>query len=145
MEVQLHGTLWSCFLVGCSVNFETNNGQNHLKLYRYQRIPRKVACVKGKVSTTFTSGFRLVLFTGIKLSCDHLLTQCYLFEFYRNFKLMLTTPKMLETRPKATSTSYQTATLPEAPLAEIQTRPAPKLTKKKHTPIFTILTNVKSN
>ena len=42
------------------LNFETNNGQNYLKLYRYQSIPKKVASVKGKVSTTFTSSSKLV-------------------------------------------------------------------------------------
>ena len=31
-----------------------------LKLYRYQHTPEKVASVKGKVSISFTSGFRLV-------------------------------------------------------------------------------------
>ena len=42
------------------VTLETNNGQNCLKLYRYQHIPGKVACVKENVSMTFTSGSRLV-------------------------------------------------------------------------------------
>ena len=60
------------------------------------------------------------MYTCIKLFYDHLLTQCYLFEFYRNFKLMLTTPKILETRTKATNTSHQTSTLPETQLAKIQ-------------------------
>ena len=60
------------------------------------------------------------MYTCIKLFYDHPLTQCYLLEFYRNFKLMLTTPKMSETRTKATSTSHQTSTLPETQLAEIQ-------------------------
>ena len=31
-----------------------------MKLYRYQHIPGKVASVKGKISTMFTSGARLV-------------------------------------------------------------------------------------
>ena len=73
------------------------------------------------------------MYTGIKLFCDQSLTQCYLLEFYRNFKLMLTTPKMLETRKRATSTSHLTYTLPETQLAKIQTGPVPKLTKKKQT------------
>ena len=30
------------------------------KLYRYQRTPEKVASVKGKISISFTSSFRLV-------------------------------------------------------------------------------------
>ena len=48
-----------------------------------------------------------------------------------NFKLMPITPKMLETGTQATSTSHQTPSLPEAQLAEIQTRPVLKFTKKK--------------
>ena len=40
-------------------------------------------------------------------------------ELYRNFKLILTTPKMSETRTKATSTSHHTSTLPETQLAKI--------------------------
>ena len=60
------------------------------------------------------------MYTCIKLFYYHPLTQCYLLEVYRNFKLLLTTPKMLETRTKATSTSPQTSTLPETQLAEIQ-------------------------
>ena len=69
----------------------------------------------------------------MKLFYDCPLTQCYLLEFYRNFKLMLTTPKMLETGTKATSTSHHTSTLPETQLAKIQTGPLPKLAKKKQT------------
>ena len=45
------------------------------------------------------------MYTYIKLFYNHPLTQCYLIEFYRNFKLSLTTPKMSETGNKATSTS----------------------------------------
>ena len=60
------------------------------------------------------------MYTCIKLFYDHPLTQCYLLEFYRNFKLSLTTPKMSETETKATSTSYQASTLPETQLAKIQ-------------------------
>ena len=40
---------------------------------------------------------------------------------------------MLETGTKATSTSYWTSSLPETQLAEIWTRPVPKLRKKKQT------------
>ena len=61
----------------------------------------------------FISGSRLVNVCLIKLFYDHPLTQCYLLEFYRNFKLMLTRPKMLETGTKATSTSHQTSTSTE--------------------------------
>ena len=42
------------------MNFETDNDQNDLRLYRYQYIPGKVASVKGKVSISFTSSLRLV-------------------------------------------------------------------------------------
>ena len=42
------------------MNFETNNDQNDLKLYRYQCTLEKVVNVKGKVSITFTFSFRLV-------------------------------------------------------------------------------------
>ena len=38
--------------------------------------------------------------------------------------------EMSETGTKATSTSHQTSNLPETQLAEIQTGPVPKLTKK---------------
>ena len=41
-------------------NFQPNNDQNDLKLYRYQYTPEKVASVKQKVSISFTSGFSLV-------------------------------------------------------------------------------------
>ena len=58
------------------------------------------------------------MYTGTKLFYDHPLTQCYLLEFYRNFKLSLTTPKMSETRTKVTSTSHQISTLPG--IAKIQ-------------------------
>ena len=60
------------------------------------------------------------MYTCIKLFYDHPLTQCYLLEFYRNFKLSLATPKMSETGTKATSTSHQTSTLPEIQLAKIR-------------------------
>ena len=60
------------------------------------------------------------MYTCIKLFSDHPLTQCYLLEFYRNFKLTLTTPKMSETETKATSTSHQASTLSETQLAKIQ-------------------------
>ena len=60
------------------------------------------------------------MYTCIKLFYDHPLTQCYLLEFYRNFKLLMTTPKMLETRTKATSASHQISTLPEIQLTEIR-------------------------
>ena len=46
---------------------------------------------------------------------------------------MLTTPKMLETGTKATSTSHQTSSLPETQLAEIQTGPVLKFAQKKQT------------
>ena len=46
------------------------------------------------------------MYTCIKLFYDHQFTQSYLLEFYRNFKCMLTTPKMSETGTKATSTQY---------------------------------------
>ena len=59
------------------------------------------------------------MYTCIKLFYDHRLTQYYLLEFYRNFKLSLTTPKMSETGTKATSTSQQTSTLPRTQLAKI--------------------------
>ena len=59
------------------------------------------------------------MYTCIKLFYNHPLTQCYLLGFYRNFKLMLTTPKLLQTRTKATSTSHQTSTSPETQLAKI--------------------------
>ena len=39
---------------------------------------------------------------------------------------MLTTPKMSETRTKATSTSHQTSISPETQLAEIQTSASTK-------------------
>ena len=58
------------------------------------------------------------MYTCIKLFYNHPLMQCYLLEFYRNFKLMLTTPKMSETRTKAISTSDQTSTLPETQLVK---------------------------
>ena len=60
------------------------------------------------------------MYTCIKLFYDHPLTQCYLLEFYRNFKLMLTTPKMSETRTKVTSTCHQTFTSPETQLTKIR-------------------------
>ena len=46
---------------------------------------------------------------------------------------MLTTPKMLETETKATSTSHQNFSLPEIQLAKIQIGPVPNLAKKKQT------------
>ena len=61
------------------------------------------------------------------------LQQYYLLEFDRNFKLMLTTTKMLETGTEATGTSHWISPLPETQLAEIQTRAVPKLTKRKQT------------
>ena len=73
------------------------------------------------------------MYTCIKLFNDHPLTQCYLLEFYRNFKLTLTTPKMSETGIKATSISHQTSTLPETQLAKVWTGPVLKLAKKKQT------------
>ena len=42
------------------MNFERNINFTNLKLYRYKCIPGKVASVKEKVSTMFTSGARLV-------------------------------------------------------------------------------------
>ena len=59
------------------------------------------------------------MYTCIELFYNHPLTQCYLLESYRNFKLMLTMPKMSETRTKATSTSHHTFTSPETQLAKI--------------------------
>ena len=60
------------------------------------------------------------MYTCIKLFYNHPLTQCYLLEIYKNFKLMLVTPKMLETRTKATRTFHQTSPSPETQLAKIQ-------------------------
>ena len=82
-------------------------------------MPGKLACVKGKVSTTFTSGPRLVDVYLYQIILWPPIDTMLLLEFYRNFKLWLMTPKMLETRTKATSTSHQTYTLPETQLAKI--------------------------
>ena len=41
-------------------NFETNNDQNDLKLYKYHHISGKITSVKGKLSILFTSSLRLV-------------------------------------------------------------------------------------
>ena len=60
------------------------------------------------------------MYTCIKLFYDHPLTQSELLEFYRNFKLMLTTLKMSEAGTKATSTSHQISTSPETQLAKIR-------------------------
>ena len=46
---------------------------------------------------------------------------------------MPTTPKISETRTKATSKSQQTSSLPGTQLAKILTGPVPKLAKKKQT------------
>ena len=105
--------------------------------YRYQHIPRKVFCVKEKVSTTFNSSFRLVNVYLYQMFYNHPLTQCYLLEFYRNFKLMLTTPKMLETGTKATSTSHQTSTLSETQLAKIWASASAKTHQEDTDTIFT--------
>ena len=78
--------------------------------------------------------------TCIILFYDHPLTQCYLLEFYRNFKLSLTTPKMLETRTKATSTSHQTSTLPETQLAKIQASASAKIHQEDTDTILTCFT-----
>ena len=80
------------------------------------------------------------MYTCIKLFYDHPLTQCYLLEFYRNFKLLLTTPKMLETGTKATSTSHQTSTLPETQLAEIQASASAKTCQEETDTILTCFT-----
>ena len=103
-----------------------------MKLYRYQCIPGKVTSVKQKVSILFTSSFRLVNvylyqivlrplidamlncldFTGFQIHADHT-------QYVRNW-----------------NQGYQyiipTSSLPETQLAEIWTRPVPKLTKKRH-------------
>ena len=42
------------------MNFETDNNQNDLKLYRYECIPEKFASIKGTVSISFSSSSRLV-------------------------------------------------------------------------------------
>ena len=78
--------------------------------------------------------------TCIKLFYDHPLTQCYLLEFYRNFKLSLTTPNMLETGTKATSTFHQTSTLPETQLAKIWTSANAKTYQEKTDTILTCFT-----
>ena len=54
---------------------------------------------------------------------------------------MPTTPKMLETGTQATSTSHQTPSLLEAQLAEIQTGPVIKFTKKKQAPYSSFALN----
>ena len=74
------------------------------------------------------------MYTCIKLFYDHPLTQCYLLEFYRNFKLSLTTSKMSETGTKATSASHQTSTLPETQLAEIWTSASAETHQKETDP-----------
>ena len=58
---------------------------------------------------------------------------------------MLTTPKMLETRTKATSTSHQTPTLPQAPHAKTQVRTSIATHPEETDTIFIIITNVNSN
>ena len=61
-------------------------------------------------------------------------------EFYRNFKLSLTTPKMSETGTKATSTSHQTSTLPEIQLAEIWTSASAETHQEETDVILTCFT-----
>ena len=80
------------------------------------------------------------MYTCIKLFYDHPLTQCYLLEFYRNFKLSLTTPKMSETRTKATSTSHQASTLPETQLAQIRASPSAQTHQEDTDTILTCFT-----
>ena len=58
---------------------------------------------------------------------------------------MLTTPKMSETGPKTTSTSYQISTLPQTPLAEIWTSTNTETCQEEADDIFIIITNVKPN
>ena len=82
------------------------------------------------------------MYTCIKLFYDCPLTQCYLLEFYRNFKLSLTTPKMSETRTKATSTSHQTFTLPETHLAKIQTSASTETHQEETDTILTFNINL---
>ena len=80
------------------------------------------------------------MYTCIKIFYHHPLTQCYLLQFYRNFKLSLTTPKMLETRTKATSTSHQTSTLPETQLAKIWASASAKTRQEDTDTILTCFT-----
>ena len=80
------------------------------------------------------------MYTCIKLFYDHPLTKCYLLEFYRNFKLLLTTPKMSETGTKATSTSHQTLTLPETQLAKIRASTSAKTYQEEADTILICLT-----
>ena len=80
------------------------------------------------------------MYTCIILIYDHPLTQCYLLEFYRNFKLSLTTPKMSETRTKATSTSHQTSTLPETQLVKIWASTSAKTHQEDTDTILTCFT-----
>ena len=82
------------------------------------------------------------MYTCIKLFYDRPLTQCYLLEFYRNFKLSLTTPRMLETGIKATSTSHQTSTLPETQLAKIWTSASAKIHQEETDTILTFHINL---
>ena len=80
------------------------------------------------------------MYTCIKLFHDHPLTQCYLLEFYRNFKLPLTTPKMSKTGTKAISTSHQTSTLPGTQLAKIQASASAKTRQEGTDTILTCFT-----
>ena len=81
------------------------------------------------------------MYICIKLFYDCPLTQCYLLEFYRNFKLSLTTPKRLKTKTKATSTSHQTSTLPETQLAKIQASASVETHQEDTDTILTCFTN----
>ena len=80
------------------------------------------------------------MYTHINLFYDHPLTQYYLPEFYRNFKLSLTTPKMSETGTKATSASHQSSTLPETQLAKIQTSASAETCQEETDTILTCFT-----
>ena len=80
------------------------------------------------------------MYTCIKLFYDHPLTQCYFLEFYMNFKLLLTTPKMSETGTKATSTSHQTSTLPETQLVKIWASGSAKTCQEDTDTILTCFT-----
>ena len=113
------------------MNFETNNDQNNLKLYRYQRIPGKVASVKGTVSISFTSGSRLVNVYLYQIVLQLLIDVILFCLDFVEFQIHADHTQDVRNQNQGYQYSHWTSSLPETQLAEIQTGPVQKLTKKR--------------
>ena len=82
----------------------------------------------------FTSGARIVNAYMHQIFFLHppIDTMLFCLDFIE-IQILLTTPQMLETGTKATSTSHKTSSLPGTQLAKFLTGPVQKLTKKTQT------------